>query len=314
MHFKGYDFWPHGTKLPVMKWRQFCVGVSAVAAITSLFLVFTVGLNFGIDFKGGTLVEVRAKTGDIDIGQLRSTLSGLNLGEVQIQGSGDLDALIRVEQQPGGEKGQEVAADKVRSALDGMVDVRRVEVVGPTVSSELKEAGLYACLTAMLGILLYVWFRFEWQFGVAAIVALMHDTLITIGVFALLGMDFGLPEVAAVLTLAGYSINDTVVVFDRIRENLRKYKRMPLEDLLNTSINETLSRTVVTAITTFLAIFALYVFGTEVIRGFTFAMLFGVVIGTWSSVFIASPFLLWIGVKRDWSESGAKAEGDKARV
>ena len=189
----------------------------------------------------------------------------------------------------------------MQKALGENIDIRRAEVVGPAVSGELKQAGIIAVSLAIVGILLYIWFRFEWQFGVAAILALVHDIFITIGVFSLLGFEFGLTEVAALLTLAGYSINDTVVVFDRIRENLRRYKKMPLIELLNLSINETLSRTVLTASTTFLAVLALYVFGTEVIRGFSFAMLFGILIGTWSSIFVASPFLLWIGVKRDWT-------------
>ncbi len=190
---------------------------------------------------------------------------------------------------------------RFREALGKDVNIRRSEIVGPAVSGELKQAGVIAVSLAIVGILLYIWFRFEWQFGVAAILALVHDILITIGVFSLFSFDFGLTEVAALLTLAGYSINDTVVVFDRIRENLRRYKKMPLIELLNLSINETLSRTVLTASTTFLAVLSLYVFGTEVIRGFAFAMLFGIVIGTWSSIFVASPFLLWIGVKRDWT-------------
>ncbi len=302
--FKGVDFFPHDTKIPVMQLRRYCVTISWVAAMIAVALIFTKGLNFGIDFKGGALFEIQSKTGPVDIASLRSKLSALDLGDVQIQGL-DLptEALIRVEQQEGGEKVQQVAAEKVRTALGANIDIRRAEVVGPAVSGELKQAGIIAVSLAIVGILLYIWFRFEWQFGVAAILALVHDILITIGVFSLLGFEFGLTEVAALLTLAGYSINDTVVVFDRIRENLRRYKKMPLIELLNLSINETLSRTVLTASTTFLAVLALYVFGTEVIRGFSFAMLFGIVIGTWSSIFVASPFLLWIGVKRDWTSA-----------
>jgi len=300
--FKGVDFFPHGTKIPVMELRGYCVTISTVAALIAIALIFTKGLNFGIDFKGGSLFEIQSKSGPVDIGNLRSKLGALKLGDVQIQGLDQpTDALIRVEQQQGGETAQQDAANKVQEALGKDIKIRRVEVVGPAVSGELKQAGIIAVSLAIVGILLYIWFRFEWQFGVAAILALVHDIVITIGVFALLGFEFGLTEVAALLTLAGYSINDTVVVFDRIRENLRRYKKMPLIELLNLSINETLSRTVLTASTTFLAVLALYVFGTEVIRGFSFAMLFGILIGTWSSIFVASPFLLWIGVKRDWS-------------
>ncbi len=302
--FKGVDFFPHDTKIPVMQLRRYCVTISWVAAIIAVALIFTKGLNFGIDFKGGALFEIQSQTGPVDIASLRSKLGALNLGDVQIQGlDKPTEALIRVEQQEGGEKVQQEAADKVQKALGSDIKIRRAEVVGPAVSGELKQAGIIAVSLAIVGILLYIWFRFEWQFGVAAILALVHDILITIGVFSLLGFEFGLTEVAALLTLAGYSINDTVVVFDRIRENLRRYKKMPLIELLNLSINETLSRTVLTASTTFLAVLALYVFGTEVIRGFSFAMLFGILIGTWSSIFVASPFLLWIGVKRDWTSA-----------
>jgi preprotein translocase SecF subunit len=306
--FKGVDFFPHDTKIPVMELRRYCLTISWVAAMIAVALIVSKGLNFGIDFKGGSLFEIQSKSGPVDIGSLRSKLSGLGLGDVQIQGlDQDNDALIRIEQQPGGETAQQDSANKVQEALGDSIEIRRAEVVGPAVSSELKQAGIIAVALAMVGILLYIWFRFEWQFGVAAILALVHDILITIGVFSLLGFEFGLTEVAALLTLAGYSINDTVVVFDRIRENLRRYKKMPLVELLDMSINETLSRTVITSGTTFVAVLALYVFGTEVIRGFSFAMLFGILIGTWSSIFVASPFLLWIGVKRDWSGAVAKA-------
>lgn len=306
--FKGVDFFPHGTKIPVMEWRRFCVGISLIAAIIAVALLSTKGLNFGIDFKGGSLFEIQTKSGVVDIPDLRSRVGSLGLGEVQIQGLDEpTDALIRVEEQEGGESAQQEAAGKVQDALGEDIEIRRVEVVGPAVSGELQQAGIIAVTVAIIGILLYIWFRFEWQFGVAAILALVHDIVITMGLFSLLGFDFGLSEVAALLTLAGYSINDSVVVFDRIRENLRRYKKMPLVDLLNLSINEMLSRTVITSTTTFVAVLALYVFGTEVIRGFSFAMLFGILIGTWSSIFIASPFLLWVGLKRDWSGTVAKS-------
>jgi preprotein translocase SecF subunit len=306
--FKGVDFFPHGTKIPVMEWRRFCVGISLIAVIIAVALLSTKGLNFGIDFKGGSLFEIQTKSGVVDIPDLRSRVGSLGLGEVQIQGLDEpTDALIRVEEQEGGESAQQEAAGKVQDALGEDIEIRRVEVVGPAVSGELQQAGIIAVTVAIIGILLYIWFRFEWQFGVAAILALVHDIVITMGLFSLLGFDFGLSEVAALLTLAGYSINDSVVVFDRIRENLRRYKKMPLVDLLNLSINEMLSRTVITSTTTFVAVLALYVFGTEVIRGFSFAMLFGILIGTWSSIFIASPFLLWVGLKRDWSGTVAKS-------
>lgn len=306
--FKGVDFWPHKTIFEIMKVRKGFVLASMLALAVAIGLLATKGLNFGIDFKGGSLFEIQSKAEKVDIAGLRERVGGLGLGDVQIQSFGaENEAMIRVEQQPGGEKAQQAAAEKVKGALGEGIIVRRVEVVGSAVSGELKEAGIYACLAAILGILIYIWFRFEWQFGVAAILALVHDLLITLGVFSILGLKFGLTEVAALLTLAGYSINDTVVVFDRIRENLRRYKKMPLEELMNLSINQTLSRTILTGVTTALAIFALFIFGTEVIRGFTFAMLFGVAIGTWSSIFVASPFLLWIGIDRDWTTADAKS-------
>ncbi len=314
--FRGVDFWPHKTIFQIMKVRKGFVLASLIALAASIGLLATKGLNFGIDFKGGSLIEVQANAGPdgkpvpVDIAGLRKTIGALGLGEVQIQSFGSEDeALIRIEQQPGGEKAQQEAADKVKGALGDKITLRRVEVVGGAVSSELKLAGIYACLAAVFGILIYIWFRFEWQFGIAAVLALLHDLLITLGVFSFLGLDFGLTEVAALLTLAGYSINDTVVVFDRIRENLRRYKKMVLEELMNLSINQTLSRTILTGVTTALAIFALFIFGTEVIRGFAFAMLFGIAIGTWSSIFVASPFLMWIGIDRDWTSAEAKPVG-----
>ncbi|HRY07559.1 MAG TPA: protein translocase subunit SecF [Hyphomicrobiaceae bacterium] len=318
--FKGVDFWPHGTQLPIMELRRICIAISWVAAALAIAMLFARGLNFGIDFKGGSLFEVRQTSGTVDVGKVRETLGKLGLGEVQIQSLDQPgEILIRVETQKpkegeNAEQAQQAVEGRVRGALGSDFEFRRTEVVGPAVSSELKRDGVIAVSFAILGILLYVWFRFEWQFGVAAILALVHDIFITLGVFSLLRLDFGLSEVAALLTLSGYSINDTVVVFDRIRENLRRYKKMPIIDLMNLSINETLSRTVLTATTTFLAVLALYVFGTEVIKGFSFAMLFGIIIGTWSSIFVASPFLMWIGVKRDWSSEGSASKGSTAKV
>ncbi|MEL6375506.1 MAG: protein translocase subunit SecF, partial [Pseudomonadota bacterium] len=299
MIFKGVDFWPHKRIFPVMGLRKYFLFLTIGLALLSVIELFILGLNFGIDFKGGSLFEVRSSKAEISIPDLKRRMNALDLGDVQVQEIQSLnatsknEALIRIEQQPGGEKVQQEVVVKVREALKGTgIEIRRQEVVGAAVSAELKQAGLIAVICAMIGIMLYVWFRFEWQFGVAAILALVHDVFITLGLFSLLGLEFNLSIVAALLTLAGYSINDTVVVFDRIRENLRKYKKMPLEELLNLSINETLSRTVITSVTTFFAVLALFIFGTEAIRGFSFAMLFGIVIGTWSSIFIASPFLL----------------------
>ena len=310
--FKGVDFFPHGTKWKIIEKRVLFVGVSWALALLAAVLLFTRGLNYGVDFKGGSLIEVQSKSATIDVAGLRESLHKLGLGEIQVQGAGTNGALVRVAQQPGADeaaesKAQEAANAKITEALKPAYDIRRTEVVGPAVSSELKLTGIYAVIAAIIGIMIYVWFRFEWQFAVAAIVALVHDVFITVGMFSILWYEFDLSVVAALLTLAGYSINDTVVVFDRIRENLRKYKKMPLIDLLNMSINDTLSRTVLTSVVTALAVLALYVFGTSVIHGFAFAMLFGIAIGTYSSIFVASPLLLWFGVKRDWSENADKS-------
>ncbi|MGI9410236.1 MAG: protein translocase subunit SecF, partial [Hyphomicrobiaceae bacterium] len=232
----------------------------------------------------------------------RSAVGGLGLGDVQIQTFGkESDVLIRVEQQEGGEKAQQAALGKVLSAIGDKYEQRRAEVVGPAVSSELRTTGLIAVLCSIIAIILYVWFRFEWQFAIGAVVALTHDVMITVGVFSLLQLAFDLSTVAALLTILGYSVNDTVVVSDRIRENLRKFKKLEITALLNRSINETLSRTLMTSLTTFVVLLALYILGGEVIRNFTFAMMFGVILGTYSSIFIAAPLLAYLGVKRDWS-------------
>jgi preprotein translocase SecF subunit len=319
--FKGVDFFPHGTNWKIIERRNLFVGLSWGLAVLSAILLFTRGLNYGVDFRGGSLIEVQAKSGVLDVASLREQLSKLGYGELQVQGSGPAGALIRVGQQRAADEAAEAKAqadanDKIKSALADKYETRRTEVVGPAVSSELKMTGVYAVIAAIIGILLYVWFRFEWQFAVAAVIALVHDVFITVGMFSVLWYEFDLSVVAALLTLAGYSINDTVVVFDRIRENLRKYKKMPLNDLLNLSINETLSRTVLTSVVTALAVLALYIFGTSVIHGFAFAMLFGIVIGTYSSIFVASPLLLWFGVKRDWSNNpdAAKTPATKAKA
>jgi len=300
--FKGIDFFPHDTKWDIVGKRFWFIGLSWVLAILSAALLFSRGLNYGVDFKGGALIEIQSKSGDLDIGSLRDKLGKLGLGDVQVQSvGGGNEALIRIAQQAD-EKAQKTANDKVVTALGDSVTMRRTEVVGPAVSAELKRTGIIAVIVSLLGIFIYVWFRFDLQFAFAAILALVHDVFITAGMFSLLWIEFDLSVVAALLTLAGYSINDTVVVFDRIRENLRKYKKMPLVELLNLAINETLSRTVLTSAVTFLAVLALYLFGTEVIHGFSFAMLFGIIIGSYSSIFVAASLLIALGVKRDvWS-------------
>jgi len=292
---------PQKMNLRFVKYFKLCLGLSIFAIVATIVLLSTIGLNFGIDFKGGTLMQIETPV-PADVGQLRSTLSRLGLGEIQLQTFGQPnEVLIRFPEQAGGPDAQKTAADKVLAAIpSGSKELRR-EQVGSTVSKELINSAIWALVFTNLVIFIYVWFRFEWQFALGAIVSMIHDVFFTIGVFALFRLDFDLTTVAALLTILGYSINDTVVIYDRIRENLRRYKRMPLGELLDLSVNETMSRTIMTVGTVFMALLALYFFGGEVIRGFTFAMLFGVLVGTYSSVFIAAPFLILIGVKRDWS-------------
>jgi preprotein translocase subunit SecF/SecD/SecF fusion protein len=273
----------------------------------SLLVCAVKGFNYGVDFKGGSMLEVQSVSGPADIASLREKLGKLGVGAVQIQSFGaPTDVLIRVEQQPGGDAEQQVALKRVTEALAGQFIQRRVEVVGPAVSSELRLTGFISVVAGLLAIVAYVWFRFEWQFALGAIVALTHDVLLVAGIFSLLHLEFDLSIVAALLTILGYSVNDTVVVSDRIRENLRKFKRMELNELLNLSINETLSRTILTGCTAIVVLVALYIFGGEVIRNFNLAMLLGVVIGTYSSIFIAAPLLGYLGVKREWVGTAPK--------
>lgn len=307
---------PHGTHIRFLDYRNIAYVVSGVAIVLSLAAYIMMGLNFGIDFKGGTLIEIQTKDGPANIGSLRKTLGGLKLGDVQIQPFGaPNEVLIRIEQQKGGEEAQHNTITAIKNALGEHVEYRRVEIVGPKVSGELITDGVLAVSLAIMAVLIYIWFRFEWQFGVGAVVALVHDVTLTVGVFSALQLEFNLSIIAAILTIVGYSLNDTVVVYDRVRENLRRYKKMPLEELLNRSLNDTLSRTVMTSLTTLIALGALYIFGGEVIRGFTFGMIWGVVVGTYSSVFIAAPVLMYLGVKRDWSGQGQKPkDGNEAVV
>jgi preprotein translocase subunit SecF len=283
--------------------RVIFFGFSLLLILISISMFIARDLNYGIDFQGGILVEVRVdKAGKL--GEMRQRLTNLGLGEVSLQEFGaPTDILIRIQKQAGGEKAQQIAIDKVKRELGVGVKYRRTEFVGPKVSEELFQDGVIAVFLAIIGILLYVWFRFEWQFGVGAIVALCHDVLTTVGVFALTGIEFNLSTVAAILTIAGYSINDTVVVYDRVRENLRKYKTLSFFELLNNSVNETLSRTLMTSVTTLLALLSLYILGGEVIRGFSFAMIWGVLIGTYSSICLAVPLLLYLNVDRGTSSS-----------
>jgi preprotein translocase subunit SecF/SecD/SecF fusion protein len=306
-NFRGIDFFPHNLRLPFMRYKGLAITASIIAMLLSIGLIATKGLNYGVDFKGGTMVELQSKSGPADIAKLRNDLSGVVTGSVQIQEFGtNNNVLIRIEEQPGGEAAQQAALKKVVDTVGAGFEQRRVEVVGPSVSSELRRTGIIAVVCGILAIVAYVWFRFEWQFAAGAVLALTHDVLVVAGLFSLFQFEFDLSTVAALLTILGYSVNDTVVVSDRIRENLRKFKKMDLNDLLNLSINETLSRTILTGVTAIAVLMSLYIFGGEVIRNFNFAMLLGVIVGTYSSIFLAAPLLGYLGVKRDWSDQAVK--------
>jgi preprotein translocase subunit SecF len=289
---------PDNTHFDFTQFRRISFPISATLSIVAITLFFTHGLNFGIDFKGGTLLEVRAKSGAADLASMRQSLNALGLGEVQLQQfGGPEEVLIRVAEQPGGDKAQQEAVGKVRGALGDSVDYRRVEVVGPRVSGELLGWGTAGLMLAIVAILIYLWFRFEWQFALGAMIANVHDIVLTIGFMSISQVDFDLTSIAALLTILGYSLNDTVVIYDRIREMLRRYKKMPMPQLLNESINSTLSRSIITHVTVTLALLALLVFGGQAIHSFTAVMMFGVVlVGTYTSIFIAAPILIYLGV------------------
>ena len=305
---------PDDTKFDFMQFRRISFPISALLSIIAIVFFFHPGLNLGIDFRGGTLMEIQTKDGPADLGKMRTTLTGLNLGDVQLQSfGGPTDVLIRVAQQPGGEQAQQAAVDKVRTALGPNVEYRRIEVVGPRVSGELLSYGTLGIIAAIGGILIYLWFRFEWQFALGAMIANVHDLVLTLGFMALMQIDFDLTSIAALLTILGYSLNDTVVVFDRIREMLRRYKKLPMTDLLNISINSTLSRSIITHLTVTLALLALFWFGGHAIHGFVTTMIFGVVlVGTYTSVFIAAPILIYLGVGTGRQESAEAAEALKS--
>ncbi len=314
MWFKPLTFVPDNANYPFMKFARIGFVVSSILVCLSLALFFYPGLKYGIDFKGGTILEVRTQ-GPADMADLRSKLAGLNIGTVELQEFGRPDdVLIRLPAQES-DADQQAMLGRVKQTLGNGIEYRRTEVVGPKVSGELARDGMLAIAGAILLVGIYLWFRFEWQFALGAIASLVHDVSLTIGLFVLFQIDFDLSIIAAILTIVGYSLNDTVVVYDRVRENLRRYKQMALPDLIDRSLNETLPRTIMTSVSVFLALLALYVFGGEVIRGFTFAMLWGVVVGTYSSIYIAAPFLIFTGVTSSSmsEEAKAKAAAEAAR-
>ena len=308
------DVIPEETSFKFMKDRKFSFPLSAIGIVASIILFFTISLNFGIDFKGGTLVELQSKAEVADIADVRGRLGELNLGDVQVQEFGaPNEILVRVESQGTVDNAEQSVEALVREALAEDFEFRRVEVVGPTVSGELAQTGTIAVIAALLAIMVYIWFRFEWQFAVGAVIATLHDVILTIGMFAVLQLEFSLSSIAAILTIVGYSLNDTVVVYDRIREKLRKYKKMDIPQLLDLAVNKTLSRTILTSLTTLVALFSLYFLGGEVLAPFTFAMIFGVIIGTYSSIFIAAPVLILFNLRPGQVAGNEKDDADKEK-
>jgi len=307
---------PKNTSWDFFSRSKLWIGISIVLVVLSLLSFFIQSLNFGIDFRGGTSIRTESSK-PIDVADYRRALSSLDLGDITISEVFDPNfaddqnvAMIRIQAQPGQEAATstlvENSLQKLREVSE---DIRfvSVESVGPKVSGELIKTAIIAVILAISAVLFYIWIRFEWQFAIGAISALIHDVILTIGIFSALQIKFDLAIIAAILTIVGYSLNDTVVVFDRVRENLRKFKKRSLVEVMNLSINETMSRTVMTSVTTLLALISLFILGGDVIRGFVFAMIWGVVVGTYSSIFIASAILLWTGVKRDWSKPNAEA-------
>ena len=303
------------TKIDFFSRARIWLGISLVLMVVALGSFLIQGLNYGIDFQGGTNIRTEAST-PIDIASYRGAIEPLGLGDVSITEVFDPTfrddqnvAMVRIQAQDGQESVSVQTVAAVEAALKAVapdITFPSVESVGPKVSGELIQTAFIAVSLAVVAILFYIWLRFEWQFAVGAVVALAHDVALTIGIFSELQIKFDLAIIAALLTIVGYSINDTVIVFDRVRENLRKYKKLPLKDVLNMSINETLSRTIMTSLTTMLALLSLFILGGDVIRGFVFAMMWGVLIGTYSSIFVASAILLVLGVKRDWTKTESK--------
>lgn len=304
------------------RWKLW-LGISAVMVVIGFTSFLVQGLNYGIDFRGGTTIRTES-TQPVDIGQYRDAIATLGLGDISITevfdpsfGPDKNVAMIRIQAQDDQEAVTPETITAVEAAIANVVpDIKfiSVESVGPKVSGELIQTAALAVVLAIGAVLIYIWLRFEWQFALGAVAALVHDVVLTIGVFSELQIRFDLAIIAALLTIVGYSLNDTVVVFDRVRENLRKYKNRPLKEVLNLSINETLSRTLMTSLTTLLALIALYVLGGDVIRGFVFAMIWGVVVGTYSSIFVASTILLYLGVKRDWTKQDGNSGNQYANI
>jgi preprotein translocase subunit SecF len=289
--------WPEKSHFDFMRFRRFSFPFSALVSVLTAVLFLTHGLNFGIDFKGGTLIELQAKSGNADVGRVRQSANAFGFGETEVQEFGNAGGLsLRFGMQPGGEAAQAGVVSRARATFENDYEFRRVETVGPRVSGELVQSGTLGVVLSVLAVLLYLWFRFERELAIGAIIGTLHDIVLTIAFFVITRIEFNMTSIAAILTIVGYSLNETVVVFDRTRELLRRYKAMPTEELLNLSINSTMSRTVMTATTTFLSLLALVLFGGTAIEDFALVMLFGVVVCTYSAVLISSPVLIYIGV------------------
>lgn len=313
MRFLRFRLAPDDTKFGFMKFRHFSYPFSAFLSILSVVLFLTVGLNYGIDFAGGTLMELRVKTGTVDMAGLRGLGDKHALGEVEVQafGAGDRDVTLRIRLQPGGDEAQQAAVRKVQADLQEKYEIRRTEVVGPRVSGELVQAGTLGVVLSIIAVLAYLWFRYEWQLAIAAVIATMHDLLLTLGFFSLTQIEFNITSIAAILTIVGVSLNETVIVLDRIRETLRKYRRMPIADIIDMSVNSVIARTIMTSTTTIMALLALVIFGGHVIRSFSLAMMFGICAGVYSSIFICSPVLIYLGLRTSADPAhGGEESGD----
>jgi preprotein translocase SecF subunit len=306
---------PEVTNFDFFRYMKFWLGVSAAGVIISIISLATLGLNYGVDFRGGTMI-LAASPETRDIGEYRSVLNSMGIGEAGVTEVSDTGAggrqvvMMRLGITGDDPDSQQAVIEDVQAQLNAAfpgITYLQIDSVGAKVSSELVRDGIIAVILSVFGIMVYIWLRFEWQFGIGAAISLAHDAIVTVGIFSVLQLEFNLTIVAAVLTVIGYSINDTVVVFDRVRENLRKYKRMPLQEVLNVSLNETLTRTVMTGISTILALFAILIFGGPVVSGFAFAVIFGLFVAIYSSIWVATAIVLWLGVKRDWSKTEPKA-------
>ncbi|KPF72340.1 preprotein translocase subunit SecF [Bosea sp. AAP35] len=303
---------PDGTTFKFVRFRRFSYPFSAAYSLLVLFLFLTVGLNFGIDFRGGTLIEMQSKSGKPDIASVRQSANGLGFGEAEVQEFGAAGEIsMRFALQPGGEAAQQQVVVKARDAFSAAYDFRRVETVGPRVSGELVQAGTLGVVLAIMGVLIYLWFRFEMPLAIGAILGTLHDIVLTMGFFLITQLEFNLTSIAAILTIVGYSLNETVVVFDRTRELLRRYKTMSIPDLLDLSVNSTLSRTAITSTTTVLALVALVIFGGTAIEGFALVMLFGVVVCTYSAMFVSTPVLLYMDVRSTAAREDAQEKAQE---